>query len=181
MKGDVGEFVSGTRHVPQGSLVVSIYSETESVRVLSFHQGILCANVHIVRKRDSERVKPDQNRLFHKRAERANPVLHFQELCLETERRWDIMSDIRCQKAGIRTKVGPQICVGVMSKLAPFTLCLEALRETRTRQKPCAGLQDAHCSTAYASSKLSAGLAAQRVFLQDLKLKITLWSPSIKC
>lgn len=69
MKDDGGEFRSGTRHVPQGSLVLSIYSETESVRVLTFCQGILCANVHTVRKRDSERAKPDQNRLFHKRAE----------------------------------------------------------------------------------------------------------------
>lgn len=93
--------------------------------------------------------------------QRANPVLHFQELCLEAERRWDIMSGICCQQAGIRMKVGPQICVGVTSKLAPFTLCWEALHETQTRQKPCAGLQDAHCSAAYASSKLSAGLAAQ--------------------
>ena len=48
------------------------------------------------------------------------------------------------------------------------------------RHEPGAGFPGAPCFPACALSNLSAGLTAQRVFLQDLQLKIMLWSRSME-
>lgn len=48
------------------------------------------------------------------------------------------------------------------------------------RHKRRGGFQGAPCFPACALSNLSTSLTAQRVFLQDLRLKITLWSHSMK-
>lgn len=49
------------------------------------------------------------------------------------------------------------------------------------RHKPCAGFPDAPCLPPCALSNLSRGLTAQRIFPQDLWLKIIVWSHSMKC